>query len=96
MGAWSPVGLFLVTATFHGALAVTAYLRMRIRKSRDASQRAPFQPMGDKQVTPETIVLDPRADSDSAEEPVVMHEAPVPDELIETVEEKRDVQDGTI
>ena len=95
MGAWSPVGLFLVTATFHGALAVTAYLRMRIRKSRDASERAPFQPMGDKQVTPETIVLDPRADSDSADEPMA-HEAPVPDELIETVEEKRDVQDGTI
>ena len=95
MGAWSPVGLFLVTATFHGALAVTAYLRMRIRKSRDASERAPFQPMGDKQVTPETIVLDPRADSDGADEPVA-HEAAVPDELIETVEEKRDVQDGTI
>ena len=95
MGAWSPVGLFLVTATFHGALAVTAYLRMRIRKSRDASERAPFQPMGDKQVTPETIVLDPRADSDGGDEPVA-REAPVPDELIETVEEKRDVQDGTI
>jgi hypothetical protein len=52
--------------------------------------------MGDKQVTPETIVLDPRADSDSADEPAVAHEAPVPEELIETVEEKRDVQDGTI
>src|SRR5690606_37345536 len=54
MGAWSPVGLFIVTATFHGALAITAWLRMRIRKSVDASERAPFQPMGDKQVTPET------------------------------------------
>ncbi len=95
MGAWSPVGLFIVTATFHGALAITAWLRMRIRKSVDASERAPFQPMGDKQVTPETIVLDPRADSDSADVPVA-HEAPVPDELIETPEEKRDVQDGTI
>src|SRR5690606_9031956 len=28
MGAWSPVGLFIVTASFHGALAITAYLRM--------------------------------------------------------------------
>jgi MFS family permease len=97
MGAWSPVGLFIVTAAFHGALAITAFLRMRVRKGKDASERAPFQPMGgDRQVTPETIVLDPRADSDSAAEGPVAHEAPVPEELIETPEEKRDVQDGTV
>jgi len=96
MGAWSPVGLFLVTATFHGALAITAWLRMRVRKSVDASERAPFQPMaGDRQVTPETIELDPRTESDSTEGPMAP-EAPVPEELIETQEEKRDVQDGTI
>jgi hypothetical protein len=70
---------------------------MRIRKGKDAADRAPFQPMGnDKQVTPESIVLDPRADSDSADDVPVEHEAPVPDELIETPEEKRDVQDGTV
>ena len=51
---------------------------------------------GDRQVTPETIVLDPRADTDSAAEGPVAHEAPVPEELIETPEEKRDVQDGTV
>jgi len=96
MGAFSPVGLFVVTATFHGGLALFAFMRMRIRNAPAAADRAPFQPMGnDKQVTPETVALDPRADSDSAEIPDD-REAPVPDELIETPEEKRDVQDGTI
>ena len=94
MGAWNPVGLFVVTATFHGALAGTAYLRMRLRKSPDAS-KAPFQPVGDKQVTPETFALDPRADSDADAIPAA-GEAPVPDELIETAEDDRDVQDGKI
>jgi hypothetical protein len=96
MGAWSPVGLFIVTASFHGALAITAYLRMRVRKGKDAADRAPFRPMGDdRQVTPETIVLDPRADSDS---PEMGHaEEPVPEELAtQNDEDRRDVQDGTI
>ena len=94
MGAWHPVGLFVVTATFHGALAGAAYLRMRVRKSPDAS-KAPFQPVGDKQVTPESFVLDPRADSDADDLPV-QREAPVPDELIETAEDGQNVQDGKI
>jgi len=96
MGAWSPVGLFVVTAAFHGTLAITAYLRMRVRKGKDAAERMPFQPMaGDRLVTPETIVLDPRADSDS---PEMGHaEAPVPDELAtQNDEDRRDVQDSTI
>ncbi len=79
MGAWSPVGLFIVTASFHGALAITAYLRMRVRKSIDAAYREPFQPMGDRQVTPETIVLDPRTDSDEPD--IGYAEPPVPEEL---------------
>ncbi len=95
MGAWNPVGLFLVTATFHGALAGAAYLRMRIRKSPDAAERAPFQPMSDKQVTPETFVLDPRGESDEDDIPV-QREAAVPDELIETVEPGSDVQDKPV
>ena len=94
MGAWHPVGLCVVTATFHGALAGTAYMRMRVRRSPDAS-KAPFQPVGDKQVTPESFVLDPRADSDADTIPVA-GEAPVPDELIETAGDERDVQDGKI
>lgn len=95
MGAWHPVGLFLVTATFHGALAGAAYLRMRVRKSVDAAERAPFQAMSDKQVTPETFVLDPRADS-AADEFVAGGEDPVPEELIETLEDDGDVQNGKV
>ncbi len=91
MGAWSPVGLFTVTATFHAALAVAAILRMRIRASVDASERTPFQPMGDRQATPEAIVLDPRADLDG---PEMGHaEAPVPEELRTASEETPYVQD---
>src|SRR3569833_1721014 len=30
---YQPVGLFIITATFHGALAVTAFLRMKVRPS---------------------------------------------------------------
>ncbi|MBE7733815.1 MFS transporter [Devosia faecipullorum] len=94
MGAWSPVGLFVVTATFHGALAGAAYLRMRARKSLDAAYRQPFQPVSDKLTTPETLVLDPRGDRDS-DEGQDWKEAPVPDELIET-EGRSDVQDGKL
>ncbi|NGP17466.1 MFS transporter [Devosia aurantiaca] len=95
MGAWSPVGLFVVTATFHAALAIAAYLRMRIRRSVDAADRAPFQPMSDRNATPESFVLDPRTDNDTDVSP--MHrEAAVPEELIETMEPGSDVQDGKV
>jgi MFS family permease len=94
MGAWSPVGLFIVTAAFHGALAVTAYLRMRMRKSIDAAYREPFQPMTDRQVTPETIVLDPRADNDDPDTGYA--EPPLPEELAAQNEDGRDVQDRTV
>lgn len=95
MGAWSPVGLFVITALFHALLAVAAYLRMRVRKSVDAADRAPFQPMGnDRQVTPESIVLDPRTDSEDYEMPV--DEEPVPEELASSNGETGNVQDGKI
>lgn len=84
----APMALFIITAIFHAAVAGFAFMRMRVRKSRDAAERAPFQPM-DRQVTPESIVLDPRADSDAEDEEVVRHEPAVPEELIETVEPKR-------
>jgi MFS family permease len=95
MGAWNPVGLFVVTATFHGALAGTAYLRMRVRKGLDAAYRAPFQPVSDKLSTPETLALDPRGDSDADDIPTDS-EQPVPDELIETLGNDGDVQNGKI
>jgi MFS family permease len=63
MGALAPVALFAVTATFHGALAVTAFLRMKVRPVRDASGRVRFRAMNvEKGVTPGTVTLDPRAD----------------------------------
>jgi MFS family permease len=95
MGAWDPVGLFVVTATFHASLAGAAYLRMRARKSVDAEGRAPFQPMSDRQVTPETFVLDPRGENDD-DDIVVQHEAAVPEELIETLGNEGDVQDKPV
>ncbi|GLQ54876.1 MFS transporter [Devosia nitrariae] len=68
MGVLGPVALFVVTATFHGLLAIAAFARMRVRTAVDAADRAPFQPMaGDRQATPETVALDPRADSDETE-----------------------------
>src|SRR5690554_2115480 len=96
MGVLGPVALFVVTATFHGLLAVAAFLRMRVRKSVDAADRAPFQPMGnDRQVTPESIVLDPRSDGDEME--MRVDEEPVPDELAGlNDEESPDVQNRTI
>lgn len=84
----APMALFIITAIFHAAVAGFAFMRMRVRKSRDAAERAPFQPM-DRQVTPESIVLDPRADSDAEDEEIVRHESAVPEELIETAEPKR-------
>lgn len=63
MQAIAPVGLFIVTATFHGALAVTAFLRMKVRPVRDASGRVRFRAMNaEKGVSPGTVELDPRAE----------------------------------
>lgn len=45
----------------------------------------------DKQVTPESIVLDPRADSDAEDAVIVRPESAVPEELMETLEAKPDV-----
>jgi MFS family permease len=67
IGSWvmntiAPVALFIVTATFHGALAVTAFLRMRIRPVRQG-WRVRFQVMSaEKPISPGTVALDPRAD----------------------------------
>src|SRR5690606_8393091 len=40
----APMALFIITAIFHAAVAGFAFMRMRVRKSRDAAERAPFQP----------------------------------------------------
>ncbi|WP_127144749.1 MFS transporter [Pelagibacterium montanilacus] len=63
MGMAGPVSLFIVTALFHGGLALAAFLRMRVREATPADERAPFQPMpAERTVTAETVAFDPRAD----------------------------------
>lgn len=68
MGWIGPVGMFVITATFHGALAITAFVRMRIRPIKDAEGRVRFRsmPLG-KNTTPATIALDPRAEGATGE-----------------------------
>ncbi len=74
MNAIGPVGLFIVTGTFHGALAVTAFLRMKIRPVRDARGRVRFRAMNaEKGISPGTVALDPRTEG-TTEAPV----APAP------------------
>jgi len=61
MNIIGPVGLFIVTATFHGALAVTAFLRMKVRPVR-VDGRIRFRAMNaEKGVSPGTVALDPRS-----------------------------------
>jgi MFS family permease len=61
MGLYQPVGLFIVTATFHGALAVTAFLRMKVRPVR-IDGRIRFRVMNsEKGISPGTVPLDPRS-----------------------------------
>jgi MFS family permease len=71
MNSFKPVGLFIVTAAFHGALAITTALRMQARPHVRGSRRARFRAIWtEKGQTPETVALDPRADSDLPVEPV--------------------------
>lgn len=67
MGVFGPVALFIITVTFHGALAAAAFLRMRIRQAPDAAEREPFRPIAAEKGAPESVALDPRAyDNESA------------------------------
>jgi MFS family permease len=78
MNLYAPVGLFIVTATFHGALALTAFLRMRVRPVR-IDGRIRFRAMSsDKGVTPGSVELDPRSDET---QDVVARTATAPDSL---------------
>ena len=95
MGAIAPTALFIVTATFHFGIAAFAFWRMRVRTAPDTAGRTPFQVMGgERPSTPEAVALDPRADSDDAFPTTA--EAPVPEELMATAEERRDVSNGAI
>jgi len=77
MNLYAPVGLFIVTATFHGALALTAFLRMKVRPVR-IDGRIRFRAMSaEKGVTPGSVELDPRSD----ETQEVVARTPAPDSL---------------
>jgi MFS family permease len=68
MNLYQPVGLFIVTATFHGALAVTAFLRMKVRPVR-IDGRIRFRAMNaEKGISPGTVQLDPRSDETAQED----------------------------
>ena len=70
MNLYQPVGLFIVTGTFHGALAVTAFLRMRIRPVRDEKGRVRFRVLNsEKGVSPGTVALDPRSEESQEDLP---------------------------
>ncbi len=63
MNLYQPVGLFIVTATFHGALALTAFLRMKVRPVR-VDGRIRFRALNpEKGISPGTVALDPRSDA---------------------------------
>lgn len=95
MSTIAPMALFMVTAVFHVTVAIFAFLRMRVRKSVDAAERAPFQPMAND--TPESVAMDPRAESDVEEDDIIVrHEPAVPEELIETPEAGKNVQDKPV
>lgn len=78
MNLYQPVGLFIVTATFHGALALTAFLRMKVRPVR-IDGRIRFRAMDAvKGVTPGSVELDPRSDET---QDIVDRVTPAPDRL---------------
>ena len=82
MNLYQPVGLFIVTATFHGALALTAFLRMRVRPVR-IDGRIRFRAMNaEKGVSPGTVELDPRS-GDSQED--LPHTTPTGNLVAETM-----------
>lgn len=57
------VGLFVITASFHGALAITALIRMFARPLVKKDKREPFRPLQfGRASVPHTVELDPRAD----------------------------------
>lgn len=71
MQVFGPPALFVVPVAFHGALAGTAFIRMRIRQAAPAEDRAPFQPLPtERTVTAETVALDPRSEPEMPETPL--------------------------
>jgi MFS family permease len=68
MNSIKPVAMFIVTATFHGALAISTLFRMRVRPL-PRMRRARFWPIfTEKGQTPEAVTLDPRSEDGSTQE----------------------------
>lgn len=64
MNTIKPVAMFIVTATFHGALAISTFARMWARPTRRA-RKSRFRPIwSTRDQTPEMVTLDPRSDED--------------------------------
>jgi MFS family permease len=71
MNNFKPVGLFIVTAAFHGALAISTVARMRARPTQRA-KRSRFRPIfTDKSPSPEVVTLDPRTSEDAETQQVL-------------------------
>jgi hypothetical protein len=68
MNTIKPVAMFIVTATFHGALAISTFARLRVRPTR-RTLRSRFRPMwSEKGQTTEAVALDPRSEDANAQE----------------------------
>ena len=68
MNTIKPVAMFIVTAAFHGALAISTFARLRARPTR-RTLRSRFRPIwADRGQTPEAVALDPRSEDASAQE----------------------------
>ena len=63
MNELQPSSMFFVTALFHGLLAISAFVRMKLRPVDNSEDHAPFRamPLG-RASTVATVALDPRAD----------------------------------
>lgn len=68
LAAWAmneiqPSSMFFVTAAFHAILAISAFIRMQMRKIENPEDNAPFRamPLG-RSTTVATVALDPRSD----------------------------------
>ncbi len=66
MNDFMPSYMFLVTAAFHGILAISAFIRMKVRPIENPEDHAPFRavPM-ERSSTATTMTLDPRAEENT-------------------------------
>ncbi|HHB83393.1 MAG TPA: hypothetical protein ENK61_07995 [Devosia sp.] len=67
MNEFMPSSMFLVTAAFHGILAISALIRMKIRPIENPEDHTPFRAVPlERNSTATTMTLDPRADESAS------------------------------